>query len=182
MSKIVYVFLAEGFEEIEALTSIDLLRRAGITTITVAVGDSLEIRGAHHVPVIADIPLAKIDELQADGIVLPGGLPGVTNLASSTKLLEVVEQAYKAGKVVGAICAAPSILGSLGILDGREATCYPSFESQLTGYKPTDKKVVVSDNIVTARSAGVSKEFALALITLLLDKETADSVHAAINP
>lgn len=182
MSKTVYVFLAEGFEEIEALTSIDLLRRAGITTITVAVGDSLEIRGAHHVPVIADIPLGKISEIEADGFVLPGGLPGVTNLAASPTLLKTIEEGYKAGKVIGAICAAPSILGGLGILEGREATCYPSFEPQLTGYIPTDKKVVVSGRIVTARSAGVSEEFALELITLLTDKATADGVHAAINP
>ncbi len=182
MSKIVYVFLAEGFEEIEALTTIDLLRRADLTTITVAVGDSLEVRGAHHVPVIADIPLAKVGDIAGDAFVLPGGLPGVTNLANSPTLLKVIKQGYEAGKVIGAICAAPSILGGLGILEGREATCYPSFEPQLTGYVPTDKKVVVSGRIVTARSAGVSQEFALSLIELLTDKATADSVHAAITP
>lgn len=180
MAKTVLIFLAEGFEEIEAITTIDLLRRAGISTVTVAVGDSLQVNGAHHIPVIADRALEQVSASMADAVVLPGGLPGVTNLNMSNTLRSIVSEAYQAGKTIGAICAAPSILGELGILQGRFATCYPSFEPKLTGYKPTPDGVVVDGNVITARSAGVTIPFALAIITQLLSEDVANEVASAI--
>lgn len=178
--KTVFVFLAEGFEEIEAVTTIDLLRRAGLSVVTVAVGDSLEVAGAHHVPVIADRHISNVLLSEADALVLPGGLPGVTNLAASEVLLSMLREAYEGGKLLAAICAAPSILGSLGILDGKPATCYPSFEPQLGAYLPTEERVVVAGQVITACAAGVSIPFALAIVKALLDEETAQSVAQAI--
>ncbi len=181
MAKNVFVFLAEGFEEIEAIATIDLLRRAGLSVRTVAVGTpSTEVSGAHHVAVLADTSLEGYVAAEADAIVLPGGLPGVTNLNASERLRSIVSEAYSAGKLIAAICAAPSILGGLGLLEGKEATCYPSFEGALTGYIPTTQAVVTSGNVITARSAGVTFDFAEAIITALLDRGVADKVAAAI--
>lgn len=178
--KTVFVFLAEGFEEIEAVTTIDLLRRAGLSVITISVEDSLEVTGAHHIPVIADRHISNIDELKADAFVLPGGLPGVSNLAKSETLLDILRKAQNDSKLLAAICAAPSILGELGMLDGKTATCYPSFEEKLGDYQATESAVVLSDGVITARSAGVTIPFALEIIKYLLDEETAQSVANAI--
>lgn len=178
--KTVFVFLAEGFEEIEAITTIDLLRRAGLSVQTIAVGNSLEVAGAHHIPVIADKHISNCSLDEADALVLPGGLPGVTNLGESKVLIEMLRQAYEAEKLLAAICAAPSIFGSLGMLDGIAATCYPSFEPQLGKYEPTADAVVVAERIITARSAGVTIPFALAIITKLLGSEQAEAVRDAI--
>lgn len=179
--KTVLVFLAHGFEEIEAITTIDLLRRAGLSVITVAVGTSLEVAGAHHIPVIADRHISNIDEFVPDAFVLPGGLPGVTNLGESEALRSILKKAFTEGKLLGAICAAPSILGELGFLEGRAATCYPSFEAKLLGHAPTGGSgVVVSGNVITARSAGVSIDFALAIIRYLLTEDDARRVASEI--
>lgn len=180
MPKTAYLFLATGFEEIEAITTIDLLRRAGIACITVALGDSLQVAGAHHIPVIADQALSSVNLEQADALILPGGLPGVTNLNESTSLRQLITEGYKAGKLIAAICAAPMILGQLGILQGKEATTYPSFEPHLEGYIPTERSVAVSGQVITARSAGVTIPFALAIITQLLGQDVADEVRSAI--
>lgn len=178
--KNVFLFLAEGFEEIEAITTIDLLRRAGLAVLTVAVGDSLEVAGAHNIRIIADTHIRDTDFASADAFVLPGGLPGVTNLEASSKLLDLLRQGYAGGKLLAAICAAPSILGGLGFLEGRPAVCYPSFEEKLGGYIPSASPVVVSDNIITACSAGVTIDFALSIITALLGSEAAERVAKAI--
>lgn len=179
--KNVLVFLADGFEEIEAITTVDLLRRSGLCVQTVAVGKSLEVSGVHHVPVIADRHISQVDASSVDAYVLPGGLPGVTNLASSEPLLELIREAYDAKRLVAAICAAPTILGKLGLLDGRPATCYPGCEGELGGYLPTGgAPVAVSDHVITGRSAGVALEFALEVIAYLLGREAADRVAQAI--
>lgn len=180
MAKTVYVFLAHGFEELEAVATIDVLRRAGLTTITVAVGDSLQVAGAHNIPMIADIPLSDVRVDVADAVVLPGGLPGVDNLNASAPLRAMIQQAHDSGKLVAAICAAPLILGQLGLLEGREATCYPSFEEHLRGYKPTERQVVASGNVITAMSAGVAVDFGLAIASYLVGEEAAASVAKAI--
>ncbi len=182
MNKNVYVFLAEGFEEIEAITTIDLLRRAGLSTITVAIGNSLEVHGANHIPVIADIALAEVVYEQAQAFILPGGLPGVTNLNASEGLKDLLKKAYADKKLLGAICAAPMVFGQLGFLQGREATCYPSFEEHLQGYKAVaeNQGVVIADNIITAKGAGCSVGFALAIIEKLCNKQTAQDIAQAI--
>lgn len=180
MAKKVYIFLAEGFEEIEAIAVIDLLRRAGLTAITVAVGTSLEVAGAHHIPVRADKALQDINPKEADALVLPGGLPGVTNLNESDVLRAMIQEATADGRLVAAICAAPMILGQLGLLNGKRATCYPSFEPHLKGYIPTSEAVVVDGHIITASGVGVALEFALAIVTYLLNEKTADEIAKAI--
>jgi len=123
-----HIFIADGFEEIEAITTIDLLRRAGAEVTTVAVKASATVKGAHGIPVVADKLIGDILATSADAYVLPGGLPGVTNLAADERLKTLLKSAYQEDKLLAAICAAPSIFGGLGILSGKAATCYPSFE------------------------------------------------------
>ncbi len=178
--KKIFVFLAEGFEEIEAITTIDLLRRAGAEVTTVAVNASATVKGAHGIPVVADKLIGDILATSADAYVLPGGLPGVTNLAADERLKTLLKSAYREDKLLAAICAAPSILGGLGILSGKAATCYPSFEPTLEGANPLDEAVVVSGRVITGRSAGATIDFALAIIKELIGKEAADSVAQAI--
>lgn len=178
--KKIFVFLAEGFEEIEAITTIDLLRRAGAEVTTVAVNASATVKGAHGIPVVADKLIGDILATSADAYVLPGGLPGVTNLAADERIKTLLKSAYQEDKWLAAICAAPSILGGLGILSGKAATCYPSFEPTLEGANPLDEAVVVSGRVITGRSAGATIDFALAIIKELIGQEAADSVAQAI--
>lgn len=178
--KTVFVFLAEGFEEIEAVTTIDLLRRAGLAVQTIAVGPSLEVAGAHHLPIIADRHISNAEPETADAFVLPGGMPGMSNLAASTELLEMLQRAYAEGKLLCAICAAPSIFGRLGFLEGRPATCYPGFESELGGYVPTADTVVVTPGIITGRGPGYTTDFALAIATALVGAEASEAVRRGI--
>ena len=178
--KKIFVFLAEGFEEIEAITTIDLLRRAGAEVTTVAVNASATVKGTHGIPVVADKLIGDILTTSADAYVLPGGLPGVTNLAADKSLKTLLKSAYQEDKWLAAICAAPSILGGLGILSGKAATCYPSFEPTLEGATPLDEAVVVSGRVITGRSAGVTIDFALAIIKELIGQEAADSVAQTI--
>ena len=162
----IYVFLANGFEEMEALAPIDLLRRAEKEVVTVGVGGKV-ITGAHGIPVTADITESEIvlgGELEM--IVLPGGMPGTLNLEKSGAVQIAVDFCMDREICIGAICAAPSILGHKGLLEGREAIAYPGFETQLTGAVISDKIVCQSGNIVTAKSAGVAVEFGLKLVEI----------------
>ena len=177
----IYVFLAEGFEEMETMAPIDLLRRAGCELQTVAVGDRTVV-GAHGIPVVADIMIddAVFDRLEA--IVLPGGMPGTTNLEADERLQAFVDYAYEQSLVIGAICAAPSILGHKGMLNGRHAVCYPGFETALEGARVDRTSYVVRDgHIVTARGAGVATEFALKLVEMLKDEQTAIQLREGIQ-
>lgn len=180
MAKKAYVFLAEGFEELEAIATIDLLRRAGVATVIVAVGSSLEVCGAHHIPVRADIALSQVNVSDADALILPGGLPGVDNLNASTQLHEMLREGHNSGHLIAAICAAPLILGQLGLLKDKVATCYPGFEGHLRGYKPSDRLVITDGHTITACGAGVAIDFALEITAYLLGRETADKVAQAI--
>lgn len=180
MAKNVFVFLADGFEEVEAIATIDLLRRSGLNTTIVSIGNSLEVAGAHHIIIRADKVFVKTDFSDADALVLPGGLPGVTNLYEFTPLRELIKNGYNTGKLIAAICAAPMILGELGIVQDRYATCYPSFEKHLKGYKPTEELVVVDGNVITAAGVGVSLEFALSIIRYLIGSEETNVVADAI--
>ena len=132
-----YVFLAEGFEETEALAPVDVMRRAKLDVKTVGVTGEC-VTSSHGVPVKADITIDNIDLDDDQGVVLPGGMPGTLNLEANEKVLEAVKYSCENGKIVAAICAAPSILGHLGILDGKKATCFPGFENELTGAVETD--------------------------------------------
>ena len=162
----IYVFLANGFEEMEALAPIDLLRRAEKQVVTVGVGGKV-ITGSHGVPVTADITTAEMvlgGELEM--IVLPGGMPGTLNLEKSEAVQAAVDFCMDREIYIGAICAAPSILGHKGLLEGREAIAYPGFETQMPGAVISDKPVCRSGNIITAKGAGVATDFALKLVEL----------------
>lgn len=162
----IYVFLANGFEEMEALAPIDLLRRAEKKVVTVGVGGKV-ITGAHGIPVTADITESELvlgGELEM--IVLPGGMPGTLNLEKSEVVQTAVDFCMDREIYIGAICAAPSILGHKGLLEGKEAIAYPGFETQLTGAVISDQAVCQSGNIVTAKGAGAAVEFGLKLVEL----------------
>ena len=179
MSK-VYVFLAEGFEEIEGLTVVDLLRRAGIETEMVSVMDSKTITGSHKITVTADGMFEDYTYEDAKVLVLPGGMPGTLNLGAHEGLCTLLKKPESAGKMVAASCAAPSVFGKLGFLEGRVATCYPGFEKQLHGATVCATKVAVDGNVTTARGMGAAIDFSLKLIEQLAGKEKAVEIGEGI--
>ncbi|MDD2968194.1 MAG: DJ-1/PfpI family protein [Lachnospiraceae bacterium] len=176
----VCVFLAEGFEEIEALTVVDLLRRVGILTDLVSVTTQMTVTGSHGIEVRADKLIEEVEFVNIDMIVLPGGMPGTKNLEECDLLMEELDLFYQQGKDISAICAAPSILGHKGFLNGRISCCYPTFESHLTGAVVTHNEVEVSGNIITSRGMGCAIAFSLAIIEKLIGKETAEDLAEKI--
>lgn len=175
-----YIFLADGFEETEAITPLDLLLRAGVNIKTVGV-DSRSIKGAHGITVTADLCTCELSSLDCDVVILPGGMPGTLNLAANDTVSATVDAVAKNGGLVCAICAAPSILGQKGLLVGKKATCYPGFEDKLTGAVVTGDRVSVDGNVITAKGAGAATEFGLAIVKYLCGQETADKLaHAFI--
>ncbi len=172
----ILLFLAEGFEEIEAVAPIDVFRRAGIDVTTVSVSDKLTVTGAHGIGVNADVIFEKAD-LSGDFLIyLPGGMPGTTNLDNHTGLKKLIEKQAAKGATIAAICAAPSILGKMGLLKEKEAICYPGFESFLTDAKISSSTIVKSGNILTAKGPGVAIPFALKIVEELKGKDTAQQV------
>lgn len=181
MKKVV-VFLADGFEEVEAVTPIDFLRRAGINVTTVGIGKD-DIEGAHNILVKSDMKLAdllKQDNIadEYDGLIFPGGMPGAENIAAERDILELVDDFNARKKLIAAICASPGvILAKTGALNGKKATSYPGFEAMFG--KTTvaeDKRVVVDGNLVTSRGPGTAAEFAVELIRILSDENTAEDI------
>ena len=162
--KNIFVFLAEGFEEIEALTPVDVLKRAGLSVQTVSVMDEQVVAGAHGVPVLADKMFAEINPEDAEMILLPGGLPGATNLDAHEGLSQLILDFAEADKPLAAICAAPLVLGNRGLLQGKKATCYPGFETYLQGAEYTAALVEKDGNIITGKGPGAAMEFALAIV------------------
>lgn len=177
MSK-VNVYLADGFEEVEGLTVVDLLRRAGIEIDMVSIMGRKEITGARKIPVLADKLFEEQDD--PDMIVLPGGMPGTLHLKAHEGLADLIRKADKEGKVLAAICAAPTIYGEMGLLEGKNATCYPGMEDKLLGANWQEQSVVVDGNFVTSRGVGTAIAFALTLVTILKDEETAKSLANSI--
>ncbi len=177
----IYVFLANGFEEIEALAPVDFLRRAGVKVVTVGVTGKL-VCGAHNIKVEADI---LCDDIvlngEVEGIILPGGMPGADNLNKSTAVQSAIDYCIENKKIVSAICAAPFILGKKGLLNGKNATCFPGFEGDLDGANVKSTGVVTDGNIITARGAGVAWEFGAAISTLIVGKEKSDSILKVIQ-
>ncbi len=181
MSK-VYVFVAEGFEEIECLTVVDLLRRAEIDTYTVSVTGKITVTGSHKIEIKTDKLYEDVNFENAAMLVLPGGLPGTDHLEAHEGVRETIKDFYKKGKKIAAICAAPSIFANLGLLNGIKATCHPSYEGRLKekGAVFADESVVISGNIITSRGMGTAVPFSLALITELRNKEISDKIRKAI--
>ena len=174
--KKVAVPLADGFEEIEAITIIDVLRRAGIEVTTISVTGNLEISGAHHIEIKADKLFSDFDFGEYDMIVLPGGMPGSVHLNQHEGLKQVLMEMKKQDKYIGAICAAPFVLGGLGLLEGLQATCYPGFEKYLRDAKHSEEGVVSDGKIITGRGAGLAMPFALKLLELLTCKDKAHDI------
>lgn len=181
MSK-VCIFLADGFEEIEGLTVVDMLRRADIEISMVSVTGSLNIRGSHDICLSADVLFEDADFSDTEMFILPGGMPGTLNLKAHEALCALLKSACQNDKYVAAICAAPIVLGSLGILEGKKATCYPAadLEAQLTGAEHLSVPVVTDGKIITSRGMGTAIEFAAVLIEKLKGQETADALLQSI--
>ena len=177
MSK-VNVYLADGFEEVEGLTVVDLLRRAGIETDMVSIMGRKEITGARKIPVLADKLFEEQDD--PDVIVLPGGMPGTLHLKAHEGLADLIRKADKEGKLLAAICAAPTIYGEMGLLEGKNATCYPGMEDKLLGANWQEQPVVVDGIFVTRRGVGTAIAYAHTLVTILKVEETAKSLANSI--
>ncbi len=175
----IYMFLAEGFEEVEALAPLDLMRRAGLSVTTVGVGGK-QITGAHGISVCADLADSEYSDPSPEMIFLPGGMPGTLNLSASRVVLDAIRAADEQGAYLAAICAAPSILGDLGLLKGKKATCYPGFEDRLQGALPTEEAVVWDGRILTAKGMGVAVEMGLAIVSMLCGKEKAEALRHAV--
>jgi 4-methyl-5(b-hydroxyethyl)-thiazole monophosphate biosynthesis len=173
----VAVLLADGFEEVEAITPADFLRRAGVDVRLVGLG-ARRVTGGHGIVVHAELTLPELSP-DPDVLVVPGGGKGAENIAASEAALELVRRLNARGKIVAAICAAPAVvLQKAGVLAGRRVTCYPGFEKQLEGCTFVDERVVVDGNIVTSRAPGTAAEFALALIEILAGREKAASIRS----
>ena len=166
----VYVFLADGFEEVEALTPVDYLRRAGLEVCCVGVTGK-KVTGSHNIVVESDVELKNLDcELNGAMVVLPGGLKGTQNLNSDENVIKILKKANEVGSLA-AICAAPSILGRLNFLVGKKACCYPGFEKFLTGAFVVNEKVVVCENVITSKGVGTAQQFSFEIVNFLLGNE-----------
>ena len=176
----VYVFTAVVFEEIEGLSVVDLMRRAGAQVQMVSISDGLAVKGSHGIEIKADTFFEDVDFGQADLLVLPGGMPGTLHLGEHQGLTKLLTETAAQGKRVAAICAAPSVLGGLGLLKGKRAVCYPGFEDKLTGAQVGTEEVVTDGNITTSRGLGTAIPFALELISLLFGQEKAEEIGASV--
>jgi 4-methyl-5(b-hydroxyethyl)-thiazole monophosphate biosynthesis len=174
----VITILANGFEEIEAVSFIDLLRRADITVSVLGL-ESLEVRGSHGITIKAESILSPDTELH-DGIILPGGQPGTTNLSNSEKVISIVKKAYSQKLLCAAICAAPKVFSKAGILKGVKVSCYPGVESGLQEAVISDLAVSVWENIITSRGVGTAIEFSLAIVEYLVGKQKAEHIGQTI--
>lgn len=181
MTKRTLVFLADGFEEIEALTVVDYLRRAGVEVQTVSVHDRDVVKGAHAISVVADVLLSGLDqEAVYDAMVLPGGLPGAHHLRDDERVIELIQAQAGAGRLVAAICAAPIVLEKAGLTQGKEGTSYPGFEGELS-FDAYSQAITVSDgNLITARGPAAAVYFALEIIAYLLGTEAAEKIKGDI--
>lgn len=168
----IYTLLADGFEEIEALTVVDILRRAEINIELVSINSSKEVKGAHDITVTADKTINEINDY--DMIFLPGGYPGYINLENSAEVINILSQCDASKKYIAAICAAPSILGKQGMLHNKIACCFPGFESELKGAEVSFDEVVVCENIITSRGAGTAHKLGFKIVELLKGKDVAD--------
>ena len=179
MSKI-GIFMADGCEEIEGLTVVDVVRRAKMEIVMLSITGKKEVTSSHGVTFLADALAEETGYEDLDGIVLPGGMPGTMHLLENETVNAVIRKFAEEGKLVAAICAAPSVLGAAGLLEGKHATCHPGFEEKLTGATTSADEVVVDGNIITSRGMGTAIDFAAALIARLQDEKKAEEIKASI--
>lgn len=177
--QMVYLFMADGFEEVEGLTVVDILRRAGVEIRTVSVMGRRNVISSHQVEIVADQLLEEISD-DAEMLILPGGIPGTPNLKAHKGLDALIRRSAEQGIYLAAICAAPTVYGDKGLLQGRKATCYPGMEKELTGAIVSYENVVVDGTIITSRGLGTAIDFGLKLAEILKGKDTADSVAEKI--
>ena len=176
----VYVFFADGFEEIEAFTSVDVMRRAGLNVEMITVTPDEIVKGAHSVPVLCDKNIVNCDFFDADLILLPGGMPGAATLEKCDDLRRLILRFAKENKPIAAICAAPMVLGKLGLLKGKKATCYPGMEDGMKGSTPVKANAVTDGKIITGCGVGGALDFACELITALCGKAKADEIAESV--
>lgn len=179
MKKAVIVF-AEGFETVEALAPVDILRRGGVEVTTASITQEKAVRSSHKVTVEMDALLSELNVLDYDAIILPGGMPGTLHLGESDLVKEALLAMNDAGKLVAAICAAPGVLGKYGLLEGKDACSYPEHEANMTGANVLRDAVVVDGNIVTSRGMGTAVKFSFKLLEILVSRERAEEVKGAI--
>ncbi|MDL2299113.1 DJ-1/PfpI family protein [Bacteroides sp. OttesenSCG-928-E20] len=176
----IYAFFADGFEEIEAFTAIDVLKRAGLNVEMVTVTEEEVVMGAHDIPVICDSFFKDNDFNDADMLLLPGGMPGAATLSNHEGVKALVTRFAKAGKPIAAICAAPMVLGKMGLLKGKKVTCYPGFEQYLEGATCTGAQVEVDNNIITAIGPGASMDFALTIVDKMVNADKVAELKEAM--
>ncbi len=177
----IYMFLADGFEEVEALCPLDILRRAGLEVTTVGVGGRDLIKGAHGITVQTDIPDIMYRDADPEMIILPGGMPGASNLDASRIVDAAIRTAAKKGAYLCAICAAPLVLGKRSLLEGKNAVCFPGFEEQLKGAYISESETVIRDgNIITAKGMGAAFDFGLEMVKALKDEAAAEKIRASV--
>lgn len=176
MSQKVIVPLASGFEEIEAVSIIDTLRRAELDVDILSITEERLVAGSHEIAITADALYEEYQVSDSVGIILPGGLPGSTNLSQCQALIDDIQSFAKQGKLLAAVCAAPTVLASAGVLENKQATCYPGFESKLAGALFSEDNVVVSENIITSRGVGTCLNFALAIVAYFKGEEFANDL------
>ena len=174
------ICMADGCEEIEALTVVDFARRAGLTIDMVSVSGKEEVIGSHKIKIGVDKSLKDTNAKDYDGVILPGGMPGTNYLREDVKVIETVKNFAKSDKLVAAICAAPTVLGYAGVLEGKNASCYPGMEDGLAGAKANTKEVNVDGNIITSRGLGTAIPFALSIIAYFLGKDKAAQISDSI--
>ncbi len=172
----VYQFMADGFEDIEALIPVDVLRRGGVDIKTVSIYDQLLVTSAHGVEIVTDLCFDEADLSDADLLMLPGGMPGATNLNKHEGVKAALLKQNAAGKMISAICAAPLVLGGLGLLKGKRATCYPGFEQTMEDAQYTAELFTVDGNIITGEGPAAAFPYAYSLLALLTNQETANEV------
>lgn len=175
----IYLFLADGFEETEAIVPLDMLRRAGVSVETVGIGKKT-VTGSHKISLNCDITDEEASFNGLEGIILPGGMPGTLNLKSSVTVNNFIDFSYENGLIIGAICAAPSILGEKGLLRGKKAVCYPGFEDKLIGASLCNRAAVQDGSIITAKGAGTALEFAFCLVSALKNDKTANGIKDSV--
>ena len=172
--------MADGCEEIEGLTVVDIVRRAKMEIVMISITGKREVTSSHQVTFLTDALAAEVDYDTLDGIVLPGGMPGTLNLQADETVNKVIRQFATEGRLVCAICAAPSVLGAADVLEGKWATCHPGFEEKLTGAKVEEKEVVVDGNVITSRGMGTAIPFALEIVRYFADDETVEQVRKGL--
>ncbi len=168
--------LADGLEEIEAITIIDVLRRADIDVVTCSISQDLEVTGSHQIIIKADVLLKDLNQKEIEGVILPGGMPGAENLKQTEQLVQIIKDVNQAEGLVAAICAAPMVLEKAGVLTGKQATSYPDFAEEMPSCNYREERVVVDGNLITSRGPGVALEFSYTIVEYLLDEIQAEDL------